>query len=58
MEEKLKTIAENYVDLLLQKTKNPDAYFFEINEGIRNLQHLDRMGLIRLPNQKYSAERP
>lgn len=57
MEEKLKTFAENYVDLLLKKSQTPDTYFFELNEGIRSLQFLDRMGLIRLPNRKCSEER-
>lgn len=56
MEEKLKNIAEAYVDLLLKTIKNPDPYFFEVNQGIRNLQLLDRMGLIRLPNRKCSEE--
>lgn len=56
MEEKLKAIAEGYVDLLLQKVQNPDPYFYDINEGIRNLLHLDRMGLIRLPRHEGQSE--
>ncbi len=50
--EKLKAIADAYIDLLLQRLQKPDAYFFEINECIRNLERLDRMGLIRLPNRE------
>ena len=57
-EEKLQTIAEVYVDLLLARIKNPDADFRELNECVRTLHFFGKMGLIRFSMPEYSRERP
>lgn len=56
MEEKLKTIAKDYLDFVHRQIKNPDADVLATNDCIRTLHFMAKMGIIPASTPEYSRE--
>ena len=48
LNEKATSIVQNYLDRLLEKSKNPDTPLIDLNDSIRILGYLHKMGFIHI----------